>query len=148
MENNSIIMGFTEPPSLEDMEALAKSIIETLPDSLNKYIGKLKVDIKEFPDSYTEQELDLETPFDILGYYESAGPATIGHLSTNKDNRDSLHLFRRPILDVWCDTSEDLTRLVNRIILQEIGNHFGFNESEIEMYEDAMETDNSFDLTK
>jgi len=140
-------MGFTEPPSLEDLEELAKSIIDEMPKGLSKYIGKLKVEVEDFPDSYTEQELELETAFDIVGYYESAGPAAIGHLASSSDRRDVLHLFRRPILDVWCDTNEDLSNIVNRIILQEIGNHFGFTDDEVEMYEEDMQENSDFDLT-
>lgn len=140
-------MGFTEPPSIEDLEVLAKVIIDDLPSGLNKYIGKLKVVVDDFPDPYTEDELDLETPFDILGYYESAGPAAIGHLSSKSDRRDILHMFRRPILDAWCEMGEDLSIVINRIILQEIGNHFGFTDDEIEMYEEDMLQNTEFDLT-
>ena len=146
MENKSIIIGYTEPPSLEDIEATAKTIIEELPDGIRKYIGKLKIEVSDFPDSYTEQELELETPFDILGYYESAGPTAIGHLVASAERRDRLHLFRRPILDVWCDECEDLTALINRVILQEIGNHFGFTDEEVEMYEEDMLATNVFEL--
>ncbi len=148
MDNRTIIMSFTEPPSLEDIEALAKSIIDALPDGLDKYIGRLKVAVEDFPDAYTEQELELETPFDILGFYESAGPAAIGHLAAKKDRRDTLHLFRRPLLDLWCESGEELTTVVNRVILQEIGHHFGFSEDEIEMYEEDMQdVSPEFDLT-
>ncbi len=146
MENKSIIIGYTEPPSIEDIEETARVIIEDLPTGMKKYIGRLKIEVSEFPDSYTEQELELKTPFDILGYYESAGPAAIGHLSVCAESRDRLHLFRRPILDVWCENYEDLTSLINRVILQEIGNHFGFTDDEVEMYEEEMLRTDVFEL--
>lgn len=149
MENRGIIMSYTEPPTLEDLEALSKSIVDALPDGLGKYIGKLKIIVEDFPDAFIEQELELETPYDILGYYESAGPAAIGHLAAHKDRRDTLRLFRRPVLDLWCETGEDLAVVMNRVVLQEIGNHFGFTDDEVEMYEEDMDKNDllNFDLT-
>jgi predicted Zn-dependent protease with MMP-like domain len=131
-------MGFTVPPSLEDIEEMASIIISELPDGLRKYISKPKVTVEDFPDAFIEQELELETPFDLAGCYQSAGPAAIGHLASNAKRQDTLYLYRRPILDQWAETGEDLMRLINRVILQEIGHHFGFTPEDIEMYEEDM----------
>lgn len=131
-------MGFTVPPSLEDIQAIAEAIIDDLPEGLQKRTGKLKVVVEDFPDAFIEQELELETPFDLLGCYQSSGPAAIGHLAKNGKRQDTIYLYRRPILDVWADTAEDLTRLVNRVIIHEIGTHFGFTQDDIEMYEEDM----------
>ncbi len=131
-------MGFTVPPSLEDIHEIAENIIDELPEGIDKYIKKLKILVEDFPDAFIEQELELETPFDLMGCYQSAGPAAIGHLATNGKRQDTLHLYRRPILDYWADTGEDLTQLVNRVILHEIGHHFGFTQDDIEMYEEDM----------
>lgn len=130
-------MGFTVPPSLEDIGEIAETIIDELPDGLQKRTGKLKVVVEDFPDAFIEQELELETPFDLLGCYQSAGPASFGHLAKTP-RQDTLYLYRRPILDAWAETSEDLARLINRVIIQEIGHHFGFTPDEIEMYEEDM----------
>lgn len=131
-------MGFTVPPSIEDVEEVANLIIDELPQGLQKYTNKLKVTVEDFPDAFIEEEMELETPFDLMGCYQSAGPAAIGHLATNAKRQDTLYLYRRPILDQWAETGEDLTRLINRIILQEIGHHFGFTPEDIEMYEEDM----------
>lgn len=131
-------MGFTVPPSLEDIQEIAETIIDELPEGLGKYIRKLQVVVEDFPDAFVEQELELETPFDLLGCYQSAGPAAQGHLGAGSKRQDTLYLYRRPILDQWADGNEDLTRLVNRVILHEIGHHFGFTAEDIEMYEEDM----------
>ena len=59
-------MSYTEPPTLEDIEALSKSIVDALPAGLGKYIGKLKIIVEDFPDAYIEQELELE-PDGVVG---------------------------------------------------------------------------------
>ena len=131
-------MGFTVPPSLEDILAIAESIVDELPEGLQKYTGDLKIQAEDFPDAFIEQEMELETPFDLLGCYQSSGPAVVGHLASKAKKQDILFLYRRPILDIWVEEEEDLARLVNRVMLQEIGNHFGFSSDEIEMYEEDM----------
>ena len=137
METKAIFVGFTIPPSVEDIEEIANVILKDLPQGLQKYTSKLKVQVEDFPDDFIQQELETETPFDLLGCYQSAGPAAIGRLATQTGQRqDTLCLYRRPILDVWAETGEDLTMLINRVMIQEIGNHFGFTPEEIEMYEE------------
>ena len=138
METKSIFVGFTIPPSLEDIETIASGILDELPDGLQKYIGKLKITVEDFPDAFIEQEMELETPFDLMGCYQSAGPAAIGHLAASAKRQDVLFLYRRPLLDAWVESGEDLTRVINRVLIQEIGHHFGFSPDEIEMYEEDM----------
>ena len=138
METKSIFVGFTVPPSLDDIEEVADAILGELPDSLRKHTSKLKITVEDFPDSYIEQELGLETPFDLLGCYQSSGPAAVGHIGASGRRQDTLYLYRRPLLDAWAETGEDFARLVNRVMIQEIGHHFGHTPEEIEMYEEDM----------
>jgi predicted Zn-dependent protease with MMP-like domain len=138
LESKAIFVGFTIPPSIEDIDEIAAAIIDDLPEGLQKHTGKLKAIVEDFPDAFIEQELELETPFDLLGCYQSSGPAALNHLATNGKRQDTIYLYRRPILDTWAETGEDITRLVNRIIIHEIGTHFGFTQDDIEMYEEDM----------
>ncbi len=138
METKSIFVGFTVPPSLEDVTEIADTILDDLPDGLQKYTGKLKIQVEDFPDAFIEQEMELETPFDLLGCYQSSGPAVIGHLASSAKKQDVLYLYRRPILDAWIESGEDIARVINRVMIYEIGHHFGFSTDEIEMYEEDM----------
>lgn len=138
MEAKAIFVGFTVPPSIEDIGEIAEVILDELPSGLEKYTNKLKIQVEDFPDAFVEQEMELETPFDILGCYQSAGPAVIGHMGGNTKRQDTLFIYRRPLLDIWAETGEDLTRIINRVMLQEIGTHFGFTPEDIEMYEEDM----------
>ena len=126
------------PPSLEDIGEIAETILDELPDNLRKHISKLQVTVEDFPDDFVAQEMELETQFDLLGCYQSAGPAAIGRMASGGTRRDTLYLYRRPILDAWVDTGDDLAKLINRVIIQEVGHHFGFTLDEIEMYEEDM----------
>jgi predicted Zn-dependent protease with MMP-like domain len=132
LDVKDIFVGFTVPPSLEDIATIAETILEDLPEGIQKYIGKLKIQVEDFPDDFIAQELELETQFDMLGCYQSSG------LASKTKRQDVLYLYRRPILDIWAEKNEDLTHIINRVMIQEIGHHFGFSDDEIEMYEEDM----------
>lgn len=138
LDTKSIFVGFTVPPSIKDIEEVAELIIDDLPDGLSKYIGKLKAVVEDFPDDFIMQEMELETPFDLLSCYQSAGPAALGRQNMGSKIQDIIYLYRRPILDIWIEKQPDLTNLINKIIINEIGTHFGFTDSEIEMYEEDL----------
>ena len=57
------------PPSLSDLEALAERAIITIPDELKRHLRNLVIHVDEFPDEEVEEEMGLESPFDILGLY-------------------------------------------------------------------------------
>jgi len=138
LEIKDIFVGFTVAPSQEDVSEISRTILDSLPEGLLKYIGKLKIQVEDFPDTFIEQEMELETPFDLLGCYQSCGPTAIGHLASRTKQQDTLYLYRRPILDVWVETGEDIAHVINRVMIREIGHHFGFSADEIEMYEEDM----------
>jgi predicted Zn-dependent protease with MMP-like domain len=44
-------------------------------------------------------------------------------------------LYRRPILDYWNESGEDLFDLVRHVLVHEIGHHFGFSDEDMERIE-------------
>jgi predicted Zn-dependent protease with MMP-like domain len=118
------------PPSLADIEALARGALDTIPRRLKKHLGPLVIRVEEFPDEKTEEAMGLDTPFDILGLYSGVA---LPHKSVSdpRPNLDMVFLYRRPILDYWCETGEDLAGLVRHVLIHEIGHHFGFSDEDM-----------------
>jgi predicted Zn-dependent protease with MMP-like domain len=48
---------------------------------------------------------------------------------------DMIFLYRRPILDYWCETGEPLDAIVRHVLIHEIGHHFGFSDADMERLE-------------
>jgi predicted Zn-dependent protease with MMP-like domain len=46
-----------------------------------------------------------------------------------------IFLYRRPILDYWCDSGEDLAHVVRHVLIHEIGHHFGFSDADMDRLE-------------
>ena len=122
------------PPSIADLEALAERALGTVPVELKPHLGRVVIRVDEFPDAETEAEMELESPFDILGLYRGVALPRKS-LSDVRPDPDMIFLYRRPILDYWCETSEDLYTLVRHVLIHEIGHHFGFSDEDMERIE-------------
>jgi predicted Zn-dependent protease with MMP-like domain len=131
---------FAEPPSLADIEAIAHDAYGTIPEELARHVGDVVIHIEDFPDAETEQEMGLESPFDLLGLYRGVnlGHKTVGQVSSDLDR---IFLYRRPLLDYWCESGEDLTHLVRHVLIHEIGHHFGLSDDDMERIEADADAD-------
>jgi predicted Zn-dependent protease with MMP-like domain len=90
--------------------------------------------VEEFPDAETEAEMELESPFDLLGLYRGTA---LPHKSVTSTAAaiDMIFLYRRPILDYWCETGEELSHIVRHLMIHEIGHHFGFSDDDMDRLE-------------
>ncbi len=122
------------PPSLGDLEILAERALATIPAELKRHLGRVVIRVVEFPDAETEEEMELESPFDILGLYRGVAlpRKSVGDVRADPD---MVFLYRRPILDYWCETGEDLYDLVRHVLIHEIGHHFGFSDEDMDRIE-------------
>ncbi len=122
------------PPSLAEIEALAERALGTIPRQLKRQLGRVVIRVEEFPDEETEAAMGLESPFDILGLYRGVA-LPYKSVSDPRPDLDMIFLYRRPILDYWCESGEDLGHLVRHVLIHEIGHHFGFSDEDMERIE-------------
>ncbi|HVH80507.1 MAG TPA: metallopeptidase family protein [Stellaceae bacterium] len=127
-------MNLRRAPSLADIEALAARALDTIPDEFKRNLGPLVIRVEEFPDEETEEAMELDSPFDILGLYRGVA---LPHqtVSNPRTQIDMVFLYRRPILDYWCETGEDLATVVRHVLIHEIGHHLGFSDEDMERIE-------------
>jgi predicted Zn-dependent protease with MMP-like domain len=121
-------------PSLADFDALAQQALATIPPELRRHAGNVVIRVEDFPDAETETEMALESPFDILGLYRGTG-VPVRSASDPRPQIDMIFLYRRPILDYWCETGEELASVVRHVLIHEIGHHFGFSDADMERIE-------------
>ena len=130
--NQQIIMNFSVPPSPDDLVVMANEQLENLPDELLEFFEELTVQVEEIPDEATEADLELEDPYDLLALYKAGKELAPGVETKAANDDDVIILYRRSILDLWCETGENLNQIVRDAMIEEIGNHFDFSEDEIE----------------
>jgi predicted Zn-dependent protease with MMP-like domain len=123
-------------PSLADIETLGKRALDTIPDEFKRNLGPLVIRVEDFPDEETEAAMELESPFDILGLYRGLA---LPHQSVSQPRAqiDMVFLYRRPILDYWCETGEDLGAVVRHVLIHEIGHHLGFSDEDMVRIEEG-----------
>ncbi|MCW8835251.1 MAG: metallopeptidase family protein [Rhodospirillales bacterium] len=111
--------------------------METIPDVLLRHTEGLVIRVDEFPDEETEQDFELDSPFDLLGLYRGVSIDQKSVADTPSDV-DMVFLYRRPILDYWCETGEDLGDIVRHVLIHEIGHHFGFSDDDMDHIENQV----------
>ena len=132
MEQQRIIMNFSVPPSAEDLLVMAQEVFDILPEEILEFCDTLTIEIEDFPDETIETELELDDPSELLALYKSGKEISPGVESKVVDEDDVLMLYRRPILDFWCDSGEDLTNVIRNVMIEELGSRFDFSEKDIE----------------
>ncbi len=121
-------------PTIADIEAMANEALKTIPEELRRHVANVAIHVEDLPDEQTEEEMELESPFDLLGLYRGVD-LTRRSVADPPRNPDMIFLYRRPILDFWCETGEDLAHLVRHVLILEIGHHFGFSDDDMERIE-------------
>ncbi|MBK3745770.1 metallopeptidase family protein [Paraburkholderia aspalathi] len=121
-------------PSLDEMESLTFDAYAHLPDEFRAMCGEIIIQVADFPDDAIVEDLGLETPFDLLGLFEGIGIGERFTLQTG-EGPNKITLYRRAILDYWCENEETLGDIVTHVLIHEIGHHFGLSDDDIEALE-------------
>jgi len=124
----------TLPPTLADIDALAQAAVERLPDQFRRFLTDVLLRVEDFPDADVMAEMGLESEFDILGLYWGRHVGLKGDVPTGA-LPDVIYLYRRPLLEEWCETGETLEALVKHVLVHEVGHHFGLSDDDMERIE-------------
>jgi predicted Zn-dependent protease with MMP-like domain len=131
-QQQQIIMSYTVPPGMEELEVIAAAMLDSLPEELLEHCDGLAIKCEDFPDDNISEELDLEDPYDLLALYRSGKEIAPGVEKKTANDDDILIVYRRPLLDMWCESCEDLTGLLRQVMIEELGRHFDFADEDIE----------------
>ena len=119
-------------PTREEIERLAAEAFLTIPAELRRHVENIVFRVEDFPDEDVEREMELESPFDLLGLYRGISlPRRGANMTTN----DMIYLYRRPLIDYWAETGEPLGDIIRHVVIHEIGHHFGFSDEDMERIE-------------
>ncbi|MEP9368585.1 metallopeptidase family protein [Xanthobacter sp. VNH20] len=137
--NNAIAWRSREAPSLEAFEILAEDAFARLPESFRTLCGGVVLRVEDFPEDDVLEELEAESPFDLLGLFQGVGLAQAGAVADTGRLPNMVFLYRRPILDYWSENEETLGEIIAHVLIHEIGHHFGLSDADMERVESQVE---------
>lgn len=126
-------------PSQDAFEVLAQAAFDRLPEEFRALCSDVIFNVTEFPEDDVLKELEAESPFDLLGLFSGVGLPQQGFSPQTGQMPNTIHLYRRPILDYWAEHDESLGSIVTHVMVHEIGHHFGFSDEDLEAIERAAE---------
>ena len=122
-------------PTLADVEALADAAFARLPATFRRLCEGLVIQVVDFPDDETLDEMGAESEFDLLGLFRGRGLPHRGAVGETGELPNMIWLYRRPLLDFWCDGEDPLGAVVTHVLVHEIGHHFGLSDADMEAIE-------------
>ncbi len=129
-------MPIKNPPSADEIVRLGLEVLEELPDFVRQRIGDVPIVVQDFATDEVLDEMGIEDPFSLSGLYQGI---PIGHreqaIATGVP--DMIFLYRRPILDEWCEEGVPLKDVVRTVLVHEIGHHMGLSDDDIDRIEAA-----------
>jgi predicted Zn-dependent protease with MMP-like domain len=113
-------------PDLDAIEMLARATLNDLPQQFAEAARGILLRIADF----APEEI-LDDPFELTGLYDGI-PMTEKSVMDMMDRPDTIWLFRRPILDEWCERGDvTLGQLVGHVMIHELAHHFGWTDEQI-----------------
>ena len=122
-------------PSLEAMDTLTRQAFANLPSEFRALCGDVIIHVTDFPTDEVLAEMACETPFDLLGLFSGIGLAQGASVAETGQMPNTVHLYRRPILDYWAEHDETLGAIISHVLIHEIGHHFGLSDEDMEAIE-------------
>ncbi len=119
------------PPSLEDVDVIARRVYEALPAEFRALCDGLVIQVVEFPDEETLREMNAESEFDLLGLFRGRGLAHAEATPQTGSLPNMIWLYRRPLLDYWCEGEDSFEEVVAHVLIHEIGHHFGLSDDDM-----------------
>jgi predicted Zn-dependent protease with MMP-like domain len=131
----SSAIGAAVAPSLDDFAAIAEEAWRELPEQFRAMAGDVELRVADFPDEDVLDDLGIEDAFELTGLYQGVDLTRRTSFDATPQ-RSMVLLYRRPMLDEWCERGDvAIKELIVHVLVHEIGHHFGLSDEAIEAIE-------------
>lgn len=118
-------------PSLINFEDMAQVAWQRLPTEFRALARDLVIRVEDFASDDLLDNLGIDDPFELTGLYQGI---SLDQQSVTDVPRepDMVFLYRRPILDEWAGSEEELGHLIAHVLIHEVGHHFGLSDEDMD----------------
>jgi predicted Zn-dependent protease with MMP-like domain len=120
--------------SRKEFEKLVMLALERLPKFIKNRMENVDVVIEDRASPDILSEMDLHSPFDLLGLYQGIPIDQRGFYYGNV-LPDKITLFQLPIESI-CKTKEEIEERVREVVVHEVGHYFGLDEERLKELEE------------
>ena len=118
-------------PTTEEIEAIARRVIDTLPPAFAPHAKDIVLRVEDFADDAMMDELETDDPLELTGIYDGV-PMTEKSPSEPQHFPDTIWLFRRAMIDEWAERGDvAFGDLVAHVTVNELAHHFGWSDEDI-----------------
>lgn len=114
----------TKLMSLDDMYDVVGSVVDSLPEGINRLAVEIDIAIDNFPPESILADLGITNKYDLLGLYKGV-PLKSSVASGPTSN--SIFLYRCPLLRYAEEHQEPIDQLIQHVFLYEMGHHLGID---------------------
>ena len=116
--------------TLAEFTRLVVRALETLPDEIAEKLANVAVTIEEQPSPEVLKEMGLTTPHDLFGLYRGVPRTWRSIFAPLSEFPDKIEIYYRPIVRV-CTHPHEIRDLVRRVVVHEVGHHFGMSDQQL-----------------
>lgn len=111
-------------------EKLVAEAVNALPEEFLSRLDNVEIVVEDFPSMEIQKTEGLESPYDLLGYYEGV-PLTERDSSPSGWMPDRITVYQEPLMAI-CSTRMELFDEIQRTVVHEVAHYFGIDEDRIE----------------
>jgi predicted Zn-dependent protease with MMP-like domain len=116
-------------PAVAEIYDFAYQSLQKLPKSFRSHLKNFVIEVQNFADSNTLEELSMNDRYDLLGLYRGVPVPLKKKIRPNQHH--VIYLYRCPLIRHAFENSEDVQSLVHHVLINEIGHHFGCTANEM-----------------
>jgi len=120
-----------------EFDELVISALRGLPRSIKKKMRNVDVVVEERASKELLDEMELRSPFELLGLYQGIPLDQRGFYYGNV-LPDKITLFQVPI-ESLCTTRQEVEGKIRDVVVHEVGHYFGLSEGRLRELEDEEE---------
>jgi len=118
------------PTTLEAFARLVARALDTLPMEIAEKLENVAVTIEDRPSPEVLKEKGLTNPDELFGLYRGIPRPWRSIFAPLTDFPDKIEIYYQPIVRA-CSHARDIRDLVRRVVVHEVGHHFGMTHEQM-----------------